>query len=640
MGLEGANMMRARSAAAGFCLVLIGAGACTSGSEPASEKTSEPSLERGGTLRVGMPLLPFSTLTGRQPLDPQREYSGEAWGLFRCCLLRTLFSYPGRPTEEGGSELRPDLAAAMPQVSRNGLTWTVRLKEGLHYAPPFQDTEIVAQDLIRALEREGNKKAVPDGVAYDFYYSAIDGFDEFRAGDADSISGLEAPDDRTLVVHLNEPAGDLAHRFALAATAPIPPGAADGHDANYGRFLVASGPYMLEGSEEMDFSLSPREQVPAAGIVPKKSIKLVRNPSWDPASDALRPAYIDRIQMTLEGSTSFDATQKTLRRMSRQMDAGTFDLLMYWGPWPQASVRQVRTYQRDPELRDQVFVNSNDAIWYISINTALRPFDDVHVRKALNLVVDKAALRERAGGPLAGTIAGHIMLDSLTSNLLLDYDPYSTPQQGGDVDAARAEMARSDYDRDGDGRCDGPSCTGAVGLAFGDNAVRKEQAAIVRDNLEQIGIEIDLQFFDVDTVFDKLSDPTAKVALGIGIGWAKDFINGTNFFIPLFDSAGIMGGNNVSLLGATPKQLEEWGYDVTSVPSIDDKIDECIPLVGTEQVQCWAEADQLLMEQVVPWVPFLSESHVRTVSDRVASYSFDQFTTQPALERIALRRET
>jgi peptide/nickel transport system substrate-binding protein len=628
-------MKRIRKAVAGLSVLLVIGTACTRDAEPTGGN-SRPRLERGGTLRVGMPLLPFSTLAGEEALDPQRMYETEGWALFRCCLLRTLFSYPGRPTEDGGSELRPDLAASMPEVGRDGLTWTVRLKEGLRYAPPFQDTEIVAQDFIRALEREGNKKAVPDGIAYDFYYSAIEGFDEFRAGEADSISGVEAPDDHTVIVHLNEPVGDFPHRFVLAATAPIPEGAAEGHDADYGRFLVASGPYMLEGSEDMDFSPPPREQVPASGLVPGKSITLVRNPAWDPVTDALRPAYVDRIEITLgPASDNLQVSEDSLRKMSRLMDAGAFDLIIYGGPWPQSPLRQVRSYQRDPDLRDQVFVNSRDSVWYVSINTAVPPFDDVHVRRALNLVIDKAALREAEGGPLAGGIAGHIVLDSLTSNLLLDYDPYATPGHRGDVEAARAEMARSSYDRDGDGRCDGPSCSGVVGLSF-DNERREQQAAVVRDNLEQIGIDVDLRSLDVDTVFGKLQDPTSKVALGIGLGWLKDFINGSNFFIPLFDRASITGGNNVSLLGATPKQLQEWGYDVTSVPSIDDKIDECLPLVGIEQVQCWAEADQLLMEEVIPWVPYLSEAYVRTVSDRVASYSFDQFTTSPALERIAL----
>ena len=58
-----------------------------------------------------------------------------------------------KPTAEGGAELRPDLAAGFPEVSSDGLRWTFRLREGLRYAPPFEDTEIVAADLVRALER-------------------------------------------------------------------------------------------------------------------------------------------------------------------------------------------------------------------------------------------------------------------------------------------------------------------------------------------------------------------------------------------------------------------------------------------------------------------------------------------------------
>ena len=44
----------------------------------------------------------------------------------------------------------PDLAQGMPEVSSDGLTWTFRLKRGLRFAPPFDDTPIVARDIVRA----------------------------------------------------------------------------------------------------------------------------------------------------------------------------------------------------------------------------------------------------------------------------------------------------------------------------------------------------------------------------------------------------------------------------------------------------------------------------------------------------------
>jgi peptide/nickel transport system substrate-binding protein len=169
-------------------------------------------------------------------LDPQFEYVPTYWELYRCCLLRTLFSYSGRATGQGGATLRPDLAAAQPRVSRDGLTWAFQLKHGLHYAPPFQAREIVAGDIVRALEREFRLGA---DASYSFYYTVIEGTDAFAAHKADSISGLEVPDPYTLVVHLTQPTGDLGYRFSLAATAPIPAGADRGHDRDYGRYLVS-----------------------------------------------------------------------------------------------------------------------------------------------------------------------------------------------------------------------------------------------------------------------------------------------------------------------------------------------------------------------------------------------------------------
>ena len=186
--------------------------------------------------------------------DPQKEYYQVSWSYFKCCLLRTLLSTKPVPIDDGGGDLQPDLAAALPTVSDDGLTYTFTIKPGVMYSPPLQDVEVTAQDFIRALERESDPKASSGG--YPFYYSVIEGFDDYGAGKADSISGLSAPDDHTLVVKLTEPAGDMTWRFTMPATAPIPPnpsdpkavlGVADGHTTNYGRFLVATRPVHVGG---------------------------------------------------------------------------------------------------------------------------------------------------------------------------------------------------------------------------------------------------------------------------------------------------------------------------------------------------------------------------------------------------------
>lgn len=616
-----------------LALVLIGS--CTGGDGEPSPTPKAPRLRPGGTLRVAFPTIPASTLTTGVALDPQRDYFFDSWAVFRCCLLRTLLSHNGRSTEEGGAELRPDLASALPEVSADALTWTFRIKPGVHYGPPFQDTEIVAADFVRALEREADPEVEAATLGYAFYYSAIEGFDDFAAGKADSIAGLEVPDPHTLVVHLVEPAGDLGNRFSMPATAPIPEGAAGGHEKDYGRFLVSSGPYMLEGSEQLDFSAAAEAQEPASGYTPAKSITLVRNPSWRRSADALRPAYPDRIEVSLGG---------TIEEWAPKVDAGTIDMQLFPGPPLQAPPDQIQAYQEDPERRDQLFVNTRDFIRYIPINVAVPPFDDVHVRRALNYAIDKAALRDLRGGEVAGEIAGHIALNSLENNLLVDYDPYATEGSRGDLTKAKDEMRQSTYDRNQDGMCDVPACRDIYTPTFPSTPVIPipwdKLARSIRSDLAAIGIELDVQVKeDLAQAQSEPLDPTRRVPISIGLAWGKDYLNASNFFEPLFAQASL-GNGNASLVGASPDQLREWGYEVESVPSIDAKITQCKAAVGVAQFQCWAEADQFLMETVVPWVPYIEESRIVIVSDRVASYSFDQFSNMPAFDRIALKAGT
>jgi peptide/nickel transport system substrate-binding protein len=576
-------------------------------------------------------------LQSETPLDPQKSYVLDGWELFRCCLLRTLLAYDGRNTAEGGAILRPDLAAEMPSISADGLTWTFRLRTGLRYAPPLANIPITSRDIIRALEREADPDASAGG--YSSYYSVIEGFDEFASGAAQSISGLEAPDDTTLRVHVTKPTGDLGERMALPATAPIPPnparpadrlGIAEGHDG-YGPFLAASGPYMIEGSESLDFSAAPADQAPVAGLVPGTSLTLVRNPSWDPGSDEIRGAYVDRIEITVGGSVDDAAAA---------LDRGEADIVFFGGPAPQAPEAQIDAYRDDP-TKGRIAADSRDFLRYVSLNVAVPPLDDVHVRRAMNLVLNKARLQEIAGGPTATEIIGHVVLNSLEDNLLLNYDPYGSPTDEGDVAAARREMAMSMYDTNGDGLCDAPVCSGIPALGF-DIPARPFFAAMadqIRSDLREIGIELDLMRLPPSDVFTTMSDATSRIGMALTVSWSKDYLNASNYLEPLFGSAdlGTPASNNYTLLGATPQQLQEWGYSVTQVPGVDDRLAACFAQSGEPQRRCWADLDQYLMETVVPWIPYQVDLHTQVIPARVVAFSYDQWAALPALDQIALQ---
>ena len=169
----------------------------------------------------------------------------------------------------------------------------VQIKPGVHYGDPFTDVEVTAQDFIRALEREANPKANVGG--YPFYYSVIKGFDEFAAGEADSIAGLSAPDASTLQIELTAADGRpratgwrcrrplRSRRTVTRAWAP-PRATTRTTDGSWWR----PGPYKFEGAEQMDFSRARRRPEPVAGYEPGSSIVLGAQPGLGPGDR--RPA--------------------------------------------------------------------------------------------------------------------------------------------------------------------------------------------------------------------------------------------------------------------------------------------------------------------------------------------------------------
>jgi peptide/nickel transport system substrate-binding protein len=605
--------MRLRAAVAAAALLAVAA--CGGGDDEQARKTDE--VPRGGTLRIGISQPGERVAT----LDPAKiEFSPTTTELHRCCLLRTLVNYRGATTEDGGAVLRPDLAVALPEVSQDGLTYTFRLKQGLRYAPPYEDVAIKAQDIVRAIEYA--LRVEPTYITGPIL--VVEGAPDFQSREADTVSGLETPDERTLVVHSAERVGDLAERFSYPYTAPIPPGA-DVGGRELGRVPVASGPYMLAGSEGFDFSRAPTKQRLPSGFVPNGRITLVRNPAW--GNDALRSAYVDRIVLTLEGPP---------QQAAAKVDQGRLDLAL---GQLLPTLEQRERYSRDPELRKRLFAHVGNIVRYINLNVAVPPLDDLHVRKAVNLAIDKQALRRAARGGLGGRIAGHIAPDALLNNLLLDYDPYETPGARGDLEAAREEMAKSRYDRDRDGTCDVPACKKLLAPVRTDEPTIARLGELVRGDLRRIGIEVDVKRFDPDTYFEEVILPQSRVPLIPALGFGGENLNAVGILGSFYGPFVGTPGGSLSLVGASPQQLKKWNYTVKRVPNVDRKIEECIRLTAGAQIQCWAEMDQLLMETVVPYVPYLFEGFAQVVSSRVARFSFAQssFVLVPAFDQIALK---
>lgn len=575
---------------------------------PVPEPTpSMPPL--GGTLRVGWVESDEEFIRPYEYFDPAFQAVA---GLGRCCLGRTLLATEGRSASEGGSILYPDLAREYPTISADGRTWTFRLRPDVRYAPPHEDAVVVSTDLVRSIER--SVRLSPDLGRGQL--GIVEGAQQFADGEASTIRGIEAPSPDTIVFRLTEPYGGFGFTVSDPAMTPIPDGASDGHDEDYAAWFVSTGPYMFEGS--------PPYGEPGSG-----TLTLVRNPSWVRDSDPLRGAWVDRIEMRPAGPVD-DARAA--------VEAGSVDLLDV-----RASAEEITRFQSDPALRSRIRVTPIESLAWLPMNVALPPFDDVQVRRAMNLSLDRAELMARLlagetqgtnlGVAQSGTVARHIFPDSMTAGLLLNYAPFATFGDHGDVALARAEMARSGYDENADGLCDAPVC-GDVRLSATDS----DAAAIVVEALAQIGISASI--VETNDQFDIALPPTHVPIQVNPYRWFA--LSDTEMAVPLQGEHLVVDDFNIdqSLVGATPQLLSAWGYETTDVPSLDDKIDACNASVGSLRSRCWAELDQLATEQIVPWVPIytLQTGWIFSPSVREASLAQSIFSAAPSLDRISLTR--
>ena len=144
------------------------------------------------------------------------------------------------------------------------------------------------------------------------------------------------------------------------------------------------------------------------------------------------------------------ATLQDVKHIYAKIQAGELDGAVGSGN-PPADVLQ--EYATNPDLQPMLKSYLDDRTMYITMNLNVPPFDDIHVRKAANLIMDKAGMQQAWGGDISGLIATHIQPPGM-AGLGQEYDPYATPNFAGDEALAKAEMALSAYDTNGDGITD------------------------------------------------------------------------------------------------------------------------------------------------------------------------------------------
>jgi peptide/nickel transport system substrate-binding protein len=610
------------------CLRLVGlalavamvAAACGGGDEGGDGGQQAPAAQKGGVLRTATTDFGFTN-----GFDPTGEYLGSAFTLYGA-LLRTLVTYK-HVAGAAGNELVPDLATEVAQPADNGLTYTYKLKPNVKYAPPL-DRAVTSKDIAYAFQRINTQPlAAQYGV---YYFGVIEGMDGKAKSAATKISGIETPDDQTIIFRLTRATGDFNFRLAMSATAAIPEEVAKCHTkaGDYGRYVISSGPYMIQGSDQLDVS-SCDAQKPISGFDPSKKLYLVRNPNYDQATDNTRTNYVDG--MKFDVNTNLDD-------IFNKVEQGALDTSFT----DDAPPTLLQRYATDASKKNLIHQNDGDRTWYITMNWATPPFDDLNVRKAVNQVMDKQGMLQAWGGTVAGEIATHIMPPAvLNEQLKADYNPYASEGNRGDEAKAKELMKQSKYDTNKDGVCDAPACSNLV-MINRNVAPWTTMEPVVVSSLEKIGIKVKARELASSAAYTTIQTVKNMIPIALNAGWGKDYPDAYSFAAPLFTKEAIIptGNTNYGLVGLDQAKASELGIKFPSgaqIPNVDADINACQEKTAVdERVTCFVDVDKKLMETVVPWVPYLWNKVVVITNPSVTKYEFDQFSTEMSITEIAV----
>jgi len=271
-----------------FLTLLLAIGACDDGEQAASHEDSYT------VYRHSMDGAPNN-------LDPVRASSIYA-NFLVVNLYDTLYRYKylARPYE-----LEPNLAETLPQVSADGLIYTIRIKPGVHFNddPVFSEGKgrpVSAQDFVYSIKRHFDPESRSQGAW--LWQNRIVELDEWKEQGSDyeqEVSGLRALDDRTIRIQLKSPYPQFLHTLTQGFSAIVPREAVEFYAKELSVHPVGSGPFRL-----LSFNTAGAVMVRNSGF--RQEPFNLANEGYNPALqskygldhlESLLPPFMDRIEV-------------------------------------------------------------------------------------------------------------------------------------------------------------------------------------------------------------------------------------------------------------------------------------------------------------------------------------------------------
>jgi dipeptide transport system substrate-binding protein len=454
----------------------------------------------------------------------------------------------------GSTEPVPSLAESW-EISDDGLEYVFHLRRGVkfHSNETFTPSrEMNADDVLFSFERQWRD---------DHPYHQVGGtnYGYFKdMGMPSLLKSIEKLDDYTVRFRLNHPEapflGDLAMPFNSVQS------------AEYADQLLKAG--TPEKIDEEPIGTGPFE---FASFQPDVAVRYrAFDEYW-----AGRPK-IDTLV--------FSITPNAAVRLTK-LKAGECHVIAFPRPGDRAAI------EADPSLK--YFEQEGFNIGYLALNTTKPPFDDIRVRRAINMAIDKEAIIE-AVYQGAGVVAKNPIPPTLWSynDDIKDYpyDPAAAQQLM--IDAGLAEGFDIDL------------WYIPVSRPYNPNA--KRVAELIQYDLAKIGIRAKLETDDWSAYRKRLQQGEVSMAL---YGWTGDNGDPDNFMDVLLGcTAARIGGNNIA-------RWCDQDYDrlVTEAKRVSDR---------AERTRLYREA-QVIFHDQAPWVPIAHSVVFMATRANVTGFKMD-----------------
>ena len=434
--------------------------------------TTAPEQE-GGIFRIAL-----NTFSGIDYMDPALASSPPGWALLDTTCAR-LLAYPDKPPP-AGFRLEPEVASDFPEVSRDRLTYTFRLRRGFRFS---DGKPVQASAFARAINRALAPEMKSPGVQY---VRDIVGAGRVLAGESNAASGVVARGN-TLVVRLTRPTPDFPDRMAstffcaVPPTLPIDP---EGIGAS-----PAAGPYQV-----VEYRRGER-------------VVLRRNPFYG----GRRPHHVAGFDVDLRAPSP----QDVLRRVDRgEADWGHTLAAIYFDP----ALGLVDKYGIN---RSRLFLRPGLTLRVLAFNSSRPLFrDNPSLRKAVNLALNRRALVS-TGGPLV-------------SRPTDQYLPFIMP---GFKDADVYPLERPNLQR-ARALANGNLRGGTAVLYVNSSPIPMAIGQLVKQQLAEIGLDLEVRGIPIHSAsaayFNKLATPGEPWDLAFGL-WSPSYIDPYAYINLLFD---------------------------------------------------------------------------------------------------------